>query len=432
MNVFNAARESIVKYTDASLQQLGRAALFIRELRNDDDAFQKTCQLGFAIIKSMDLYNGGNNLPKLAVILINTVSMHNFLGFLKMPYSWTYPISTGSIDEFELAKLLAGHLRSLITVPVENTTATRPLTRSEAAKISEKYITQQLKEMSKDDRRYKNFGEFRNSLEAKIKKDYPQVSLDDLNLITIYGSKKLRSCLTEELQRLQGASYNADQANRFASNCLFNASKVKMYENTEDLRQGLFKYIKQEYPSANLKKLNELSAEDLGITKNYSVLKNSTLLNRIANAAFTILDIIIIPLYLQEWKLDPMPLVQSAIDKAGLSAKAKELGQYKVFQWAGEQNLGDIAWTFASIGFGYKFLEAVRQLHDDRLSTIQKTNAKWAAVSNFAELAVCITSLKQVSEPYVMTLTIIAKSIGILKFAFRPAGKFFDRAAAAA
>jgi hypothetical protein len=187
------------------------------------------------------------------------------------------------------------------------------------------------------------------------------------------------------------------------------------YRKESDFKNALEARVKLVYPAANLDGLR--------------VPVSTPLLNKLSSDSFLALDLVCIPLYLHGWNLSVSRLAFQGMQKMGLAKQAQTIGQTKVFQWAGQQNLGTWAWSLCSLSFGLQMLEAMRQLRDEPLTPTQRMRMEWTRVSSAAELALSTAGLMQVSPGMFTILTIITKSIGILSIAYRPNMRFFENPA---
>lgn len=180
MNVGQAVYGAIVGSVDYTLQTMGTGACKLQELRKNPETLQKICQLAYSSIEALNIYYEGVFLPKVHSALVNVSKMHNFFGFIKIPYTWFYAVKVENLNSYKLA---ASIKKSLTRMGVESTTAQRE---------AEKFVFAQLKQMVKEDRYYKNFDLFKEDLEERIRKDekYSTLVLGD-DLIRAFHSLSL-------------------------------------------------------------------------------------------------------------------------------------------------------------------------------------------------------------------------------------------------
>lgn len=137
-----------------------------RNLGNPD-FFQKVCQVAFSAIQAYSLYVGRAVLGKLDMALVNVSSMHNFLGFFKLPYNWVYPISTKVVDEYQVLNSLRPILQQQLN-----------LNENEATEKATAVIKKQLEYMVEGDVAYRNIGEMKKDLGKLL----PNVNLNKLEI----------------------------------------------------------------------------------------------------------------------------------------------------------------------------------------------------------------------------------------------------------
>lgn len=147
------------------------------------------------------------------------------------------------------------------------------------------------------------------------------------------------------------------------------------------------------------------------------------LLERIGNVIWTIVDVGCIGIYLQGWKL---------LDTAKWAA---QIGQYRLFNWVKDCQLGHVVTGLVWTGFTLKLIEAVRKLTDEKLvlTSQQKRQATWDVITSTAEsILFGATYLSQtgrlrINATYLLCGAIIAKSLGLLAIAVQPKREFFQR-----
>lgn len=220
--------------------------------------------------------------------------------------------------------------------------------------------------------------------------------------------KAVQKCLTEQL--MQMTKYN--DAYRNIEEFVSIIEKRLREENGEN-----YAFAKDYFANVDLSNLNKANP-------NYQVanwVRKTSLIQRIMDINWTLVDIGCVGLYFQGWKLWD-------------TAKwADRIGQYSAFQWVKNQRL-DI-WVVGLVfsGFAIKLFESVRKLRDETLTPQAKRQARWDVATSLAEavfFGAIYTNLigrTLFNNVYLQCLAIVAKSLGLLSIATKPKPKFFQQ-----
>lgn len=112
---------------------------------------------------------------------------------------------------------------------------------------------------------------------------------------------------------------------------------------------------------------------------------------------------------------------------------AEQIGQYQGFQWIKEQSLDIWVTGLVCSAFAWQLFESVRKLTDDALTPQEKRQARWDAVTSFAEIVLHGTNFlnligkTKIDNAYIQCFAIGAKSLGLLSIATRPSPEFFQK-----
>lgn len=115
-----------------------------------------------------------------------------------------------------------------------------------------------------------------------------------------------------------------------------------------------------------------------------------------------------------------------------LAKCAETVGQFRAFEWVKNQHLETCLIGSICTGYGLQLLESVRKLRDDALTPIEKSQAKWNAVTSVANLAFfgsMFTNMigkTQINNMNVQILAIGARSFGLLSLLAKPKREFFE------
>lgn len=426
MNIIHGIKNSFNAKADVTFQAFGHALLFLKNYRNNIDTFQKICQLGSSVLSGLNWYKGSNYLPKLSAALFSTCDMHFFTGALKLPYMWAYPIYAEGINEFTLVKVVS---EAINRAAKGSAIVLEP---GQAKLEAKKYVEEYLEKMRNKDIRYKNFKAFKEDFQVKFKEKYALFDLhcdESEQIVKNVYTRRLGELLKAKVKKTDGSSLSNETANNAAQDYLRTQLAGKVYYSFEKFKKDLQETIQKDHANVSLAELEEKKSPRL------KVLKSSDFLSKISTFFFEITDVLCVPLYLQIWKLNPVPAVWGFVERAGYGSTAKALGQFKVFQWVYEKGLGDIVWMTVSAGYAVQLTNSIRQLHDESLTPAQRYNTKWSVIESLFELVYCQVSLhlnQEKHQPIVIACTIIAKTIGLLKIAFMKPIKLFDRAVSAA
>jgi hypothetical protein len=127
---------------------------------------------------------------------------------------------------------------------------------------------------------------------------------------------------------------------------------------------------------------------------------------RLAQAANQFAALACLPVFFDEWKL---------ID---FSHYADRIGRFRLFAWVPSQTLDQWVRVSLILTFTFSFLEACRLLLQKDLSSIQKTQVHWKLVAAAAEAVFNTSILLRCDLRIINTLTLIAKSLGVLSFIY--------------
>lgn len=330
MQILNRAYNFVTQNFKSAAQKTGGLIVSTKELKDNPYIFQKVCQVAFSIILAINLSQGGKLLSKLTATLMSTAGIHNFLGFLKLPYEWLYSVNIDTIDDIGLHKNL-----------------TMKLNRINGENLARGAIINLLEEMEAKDIAFRNVGEFKKALEKKLKKFIPKT--------------------------------------------IPPVADVKLGEN--------FKVPLKKLP------LGEI----------------------ITNISFSSVDLMCIPLYLQGWNVNFCKNTSDFMKYMGLEAQAQSFGQSKVFQWAQSQDLSKITWGLCSLSYALQVYESIRQLRDEKLNKNQRDRMELRLIAASVELILSTAGFIKASQAWMVSLTIITKTIGILSIACRPGMSFVER-----
>lgn len=153
-------------------------------------------------------------------------------------------------------------------------------------------------------------------------------------------------------------------------------------------------------------------------------LRKSTLLERILNVNWLVVDVACVACYLKEWQL---------LDLAKYAAR---IGQVRGLGWVNTQHFD--SWFYASItsGFLIKLTIATKQLWKAESTPKEKTRARWDIVTSVAEAALYAASwagqvgIIRRDDTRLAWITLAAKSLGVMSILVRPKYEFFEKSAA--
>lgn len=115
-----------------------------------------------------------------------------------------------------------------------------------------------------------------------------------------------------------------------------------------------------------------------------------------------------------------------------LAKSAETIGQFRAFAWVKNQHLETCLIGSVCTGYAWQILESVRKLHDDKLTPIEESQAKWDAVTAVANLAFFgsiftnMTGKTQINNMNVQMLAIGARVLGLLSLFMKPKREFFE------
>jgi hypothetical protein len=135
---------------------------------------------------------------------------------------------------------------------------------------------------------------------------------------------------------------------------------------------------------------------------------------KLSDVVGIMVDLVVLPLYLQVWNINPLPLLQGAADKVRLGSLAQSFGQTKVSQWAGKQDLGSWTWGLCSVMFGLKFYDAFQTFRSAKSPDI-KTKAHWDCLTSGMEFLLSGANFFRINNNVIISLTLVTKSIGLVK-----------------
>lgn len=212
----------------------------------------------------------------------------------------------------------------------------------------------------------------------------------------------------------------------------YNAPRYLEVKNKHVKQMKLFfnKEGEKGFPFHSIEKLREsfckhwdidsIKLDDYWKNEFKGVIRPKSLLDKVINKVWLVVDIGCVTSYLSEWNL---------LDTAKWAAK---IGQYQGFQWINKQKLEN--WVVASVvtGFALKLVSSVAVLRNKKSTQPEKQRARWDVVTSVAESALYGTMLwtqlrnKRGYEATINWLTIGAKSLGIMSIFFRPAYELFE------
>lgn len=201
-NVLNNGYQRAIGFGNQAYQSFADGVTAVYEFRKDPDLFQKTCQVGSALILAFNEYKGGRVLSKASVSLLHTSTMHNFLCFLKLPYNSVYTIRANTVDEFVMQESLA---QSIVAEFTET------ITLAQAKEFAKDIITARLNEMT-------NYEDLNN---------YAYSSKEDF--ITAFKARLLKPEFQAKVTNLPGLTAN-EVLNRLAASAKFNLNVQLKHE----------------------------------------------------------------------------------------------------------------------------------------------------------------------------------------------------------
>lgn len=142
--------------------------------------------------------------------------------------------------------------------------------------------------------------------------------------------------------------------------------------------------------------------------------KRDSWLETLANLTFMGVDVGCVPLFLDEWNL---------LDLGGY---ATSLGKFRALSWVPNQSLDTWVRIGLCAGFLLRFLEASRVLREEEVGETTIKHAQWERVLSAAEFLFNFSILCRASQPIVIFLTFVAKSIGIATIVYRPNVCYFE------
>jgi hypothetical protein len=374
---FSGIYQSASQYWYDSQQATMAVISKLPELRNNPEFFQKVCQVAFNAIQLVIIHcPTAASLSRFSFAL-TTANMHDFYCFLKQPRQWFFPITAEGIDENETLESLTNEL--YLQFHNGNFLCFNPMffdnaKYQELKTIAANCLKAQLGQMREKDDAYRNIDEFKGVLQRRL------LATPD----TPYYSRAV-------------------------------ADHLRLPTNTPNWEITLNQLVATE--SANLK----MDFKFLKIS-----IRHTPLIERITNWNWAIVDIGCVGLYLQGWKL---------LDTAKWAAR---VGQYQGLQWVKNQHLDQWVIGLVCTGFAWKLLEAVRKLADEAMTKEERTIARWNVITSSAELVLWgsvflnLIQKTQISNTYIYSFGIFAKSLGLLSIAARPKHEFFQNPVASA
>lgn len=150
------------------------------KLRNDPDVFMKVGQIAFATLQLiMDRVPSTANLSKLSFAL-NTVNMHYFYSFLKMPRQIFTPVDSTAINENKVLKSLT----DVLTAELDG----QNIDEEKIKEIAQSTLEGQLKSMADINIAYEDTEKFKELLQQRVREftfagvDLTEVSLTNLEV----------------------------------------------------------------------------------------------------------------------------------------------------------------------------------------------------------------------------------------------------------
>lgn len=178
--VFHDLSESFRNYCYATQQAAMPVVLKLKDLRNDPDFFQKTCQVAFAILQLVIIRYPTSNLSRFSFVL-STANMHDFYRFLQYPRHWFFPVNAESIDEHVVLNDLTGFLDEQMQIHADDFGAFQEVIKD--------CLEAQLNQMGSSNDAYRNFDEFKAVLERRLRNldqdvfDFDNVDLSGLEAL---------------------------------------------------------------------------------------------------------------------------------------------------------------------------------------------------------------------------------------------------------
>lgn len=315
-----------------------------KELRNNTDFFQKTCQVMFASLRLViDRYPAAKYLSKFAVTL-DTANIHDFYHIFVLPRDLFFPVKVDRLDPQQLADAL-----------IEEMDSQCPITQQ--ALVTDSTVAGEDEEESQDfATRKKSLAHecVRNVLLKMAANDDASTSVEDVKkklYRELVPFNSLYGCVFDPLFTLDGIDVTL--ASRSWS--------------------GLFQ-----------------------------------------DCLWKVVDFGSVGLYLNEWGI---------LDTAKLGL---QFGSVRGLQWVADQKL--LSWVYGLVCTGYilQLLGAVRELGGGGLSAGEKRGAQLRLISSCSEVLYqgsnFLNSSGRVAIPttVVLSLGIIAKSIGLLGLIYQP------------
>lgn len=374
---FNGIYHSASQYCYSSQQATMTVISKLPELRNDPEFFQKVCQVAFNAIQLVILHcPAAASLSRFSFAL-TTANMHDFYCFLKQPRQWFFPITGDCIDENKT-------LRSLTDELYFQFNDRSPYCFSPLVFDGDKYnqlntiavncLKAQLGQMREKDDAYRNVDEFKAVLQRR--------------LLTTPGTPYYSQAVVDYL---------------------------KLPANTPNWQMNLNTLI-----------ASEITAKKMNFTNLKVSIRHTPLAERITNWNWAIVDIGCVGLYMQGWKL---------LDTAKWAAR---VGQYQGLQWVKNQHLDQWVVGLVCTGFAWKLFEAVRKLADEAMTKEERKIARWNVITSSAELVLWgsvflnLIQKTQISNTYIYSFGVFAKSLGLLSIVARPKHEFFQKPVASA
>lgn len=206
------------------------------------------------------------------------------------------------------------------------------------------------------------------------------------------------------------------------------AANEDAYRNMEELIDQLQKNLRKidmsEFELEGNREFNltQLDLSDLKNPKIHSKWnRNIPTVEKLMHLNWATVDVMAFVWGLREWKL------------LDVSKFAETVGQNPAFQWVKKHSLDQWLIGLVCTGFAWKLLESVRKLRDENLTIEETKQRMWNVATSTADLAYFgaifanLTGCANMSNTYVYSLAIAAKSIGVLSIIYRPTHQYFQQ-----
>lgn len=184
------------------------------------------------------------------------------------------------------------------------------------------------------------------------------------------------------------------------------------FHEPSDLKKALREWLIHHINHSHTKEFDpyKINLDDLKIT-----LHPLSSLRIVSSISFGVFDIGCIHNFLNDWGI--LPLAQIA----------DSLGKYPGFSWVPLQALDPWVVGAFALSFFFQALESCRILLQTNTNKNQRQRAHWDLITSVTEVALNLTVIRKGKAEYIIFLTFIAKSLGIISILYKPNKVFFEK-----